>query len=72
VSRAIYRAAELIVRVWVRLYLIGVKLGQANVFLFDSAGQQIASFDIYVEPDVSALNRLLREAITDGRVTAKR
>lgn len=62
--------ADAVLRTANRLYLIGVKLGQANVFLFDSAGAQIASFDIYVEPDLTGLNRLLAEAITTGTVRA--
>jgi pilus assembly protein CpaC len=62
--------ADAVLRTANRLYLIGVKLGQANVFLFDSAGVQIASFDIYVEPDLTALNGLLREAIPTGSVRA--
>jgi pilus assembly protein CpaC len=62
--------ADAVLRTANRLYLIGVKLGQANVFLFDSAGAQIASFDIYVEPDLTGLNRLLAEAIPTGTVRA--
>ncbi|MGQ7792079.1 type II and III secretion system protein family protein [Faunimonas sp. B44] len=63
--------ADAVLRTSRRLYLIGVKLGQANIFLFDSAGAQIASFDVYVEADLSGLNRLLSEAITDGWVKAE-
>jgi pilus assembly protein CpaC len=63
--------ADAVLRTSTRLYLIGVKLGQANVFLFDTAGQQITSFDIYVEADLSALNQLLAEAIPDGYVRAE-
>ncbi|MDQ3560754.1 MAG: type II and III secretion system protein family protein [Pseudomonadota bacterium] len=62
--------ADAVLRTSRRLYLIGVKLGQANVFLFDTAGEEIASFDIYVEADLTALNQLLAEAITDGYVRA--
>ncbi len=63
--------ADAVLRTSQRLYLIGVKLGQASVFLFDSAGQQIASFDVYVEVDLSVLNQLLAESITDGYVRAE-
>ena len=62
--------ADAVLRTATRLYLIGVKLGQANVFLFDKQGDQIASFDVYVEADLSALNQLLAEAIPDGYVRA--
>jgi pilus assembly protein CpaC len=62
--------ADAVLRTSTRLYLIGVQLGQANVFLFDQAGGEMASFDVYVEADLSALNQLLAEAIPDGYVRA--
>jgi pilus assembly protein CpaC len=64
------RIADAVLRTSSRLYLIGVSLGQASVFLFDDAGAQIASFDIYVEADLTSLNQLLAEAIPDGYVRA--
>ena len=63
--------ADAVLRTSTRLYLIGVKLGQANVFLFDHAGKQIASFDVYVEADLGSLNQLLAEAIPNGYVRAE-
>ena len=63
--------ADAVLRTSSRLYLIGVKLGQASVFLFDSAGAQIASFDVYVEADLGSLNQLLAEAIPNGYVRAE-
>jgi pilus assembly protein CpaC len=63
--------ADAVLRTSRRLYLIGVKLGQANVFLFDQSGAQMASFDVYVEADLSSLNQLLAEAIPDGYVRAE-
>jgi pilus assembly protein CpaC len=62
--------ADAVLRTSQRLYLIGVRLGQANIFLFDTAGAQIASFDVYVEADLAPLNQLLAEAIPDGFVRA--
>ncbi len=63
--------ADAVLRTSSRLYLIGVKLGQASVFLFDSTGAQIASFDVYVEADLGSLNQLLAEAIPNGYVRAE-
>lgn len=63
--------ADAVLRTSQRLYLIGVKTGQASVFVFDAAGEQIGSLDIYVESDLSALNQLLAEAIVDGVVRAE-
>src|SRR5690606_11579352 len=57
------RIADAVLRTATRLYLIGVDLGQASVFLFDTGGTQIASFNVYVEADLSGLNQLLAEAI---------
>ncbi len=65
------RIADAVLRTSTRLYLIGVELGQASVFLFDNAGGQIASFNIYVDADLTALNQLLAEAIPDGYVRAE-
>jgi pilus assembly protein CpaC len=62
--------ADAVLRTSTRLYLIGMQLGQANVFLFDQAGGEMASFDVFVEADLSALNQLLAEAIPDGFVRA--
>jgi len=63
--------ADAVLRTSSRLYLIGVTLGQASVFLFDSSGGQIASFDVYVEADLGSLNQLLAEAIPNGYVRAE-
>jgi pilus assembly protein CpaC len=63
--------ADAVLRTSSRLYLIGVKLGQASVFLFDNSGVQIASFDVYVEADLGSLNQLLAEAIPNGYVRAE-
>lgn len=63
--------ADAVLRTSSRLYLIGVRLGQASVFLFDSSGVQIASFDVYVEADLGSLNQLLVEAIPNGYVRAE-
>lgn len=63
--------ADAVLRTSSRLYLIGVQLGQASVFLFDSGGAEIASFDVYVEADLGALNQLLAEAIPNGYVRAE-
>jgi len=63
--------ADAVLRTSTRLYLIGMEAGQASVFLFDAAGEQITSFDVYVELDLSGLNNLLAEAISDGYVRAE-
>ena len=41
--------ANAVVRSARRAYLIGVKVGQTNMFFFDAEGRQIAGFDIAVQ-----------------------
>ena len=60
--------ADAVLRTSRRLYLIGVQIGQASVFLFDSTGQEIASLDILVEGDLSGLQRILNAAVPLGNV----
>ena len=60
--------ADAVLRTSRRLYLIGVQIGQASVFLFDGAGQEIASLDILVEGDLSGLQRILNAAVPLGTI----
>ncbi len=63
--------ADAVLRTATRLYVIGVDIGQASVFLFDRQGNEIASLDIQVEGDLSGLQRILDEAVPNGRVTVE-
>jgi pilus assembly protein CpaC len=60
--------ADAVVRNERRVYLIGMKVGQANVVLFDGAGAQIASFEIDVARDNSSLAALLRRMIPGSKI----
>lgn len=60
--------ADAVVRSARRVYLIGMKIGQANVVLFDSRGAQIASFDINVTRDNASLAALIRRMIPGSNV----
>ena len=53
--------ADAVLRTATRLYVIGVEIGQASIFLFDRAGEEIASLDIQVDGDLSGLQRILNE-----------
>ncbi|WP_319530581.1 type II and III secretion system protein family protein [uncultured Cohaesibacter sp.] len=55
--------ADAVVRSTRRVYVIGNKVGQANIVLFDGQGGQIASFDVDVSRDNSSLAALLRRNI---------
>ena len=49
------KIANAVVRSSRRAYIIGVEVGQTNVFFFDAEGQQIAGFDIAVTRDLNGL-----------------
>ncbi len=63
--------ADAVVRTPRRIYVLGRALGTTNAFFFDGAGRQIAIVEIRVEPDVSALNDLLRRQNPDSVITAE-
>jgi len=54
------KIANAVVRSSRRVYLIGVKIGQTNIFLFDANGKQIAGFDIAVTRDLNGLRAALK------------
>lgn len=63
--------ADAVLRTATRLYVIGVDIGQASIFLFDRDGIEIASLDIQVDGDLSGLQRILDEAVPSGNVTVE-
>lgn len=64
--------ANAVVRSSRRAYIIGVKVGQTNMFFFDAEGRQIAGFDIAVKRDLGGLQSILKQALPgeDIRVEA--
>lgn len=52
--------ANAVVRTTRRAYVIGVKVGQTNIFFFDAAGRQIAGLDIAVNRDLNGVRAMLR------------
>jgi pilus assembly protein CpaC len=63
--------ADAIVRTSQRVYVIGRKLGQTNIFFFDAKGAQIANVELRVEPDIRALENLIRTSVPTARVRAE-
>jgi pilus assembly protein CpaC len=53
--------ANAVVRSTRRAYLIGVKIGQTNVYFFDADGRQIAGFDIAVTRDLNGVRAALKQ-----------
>jgi pilus assembly protein CpaC len=46
-----------------RAYIIGAAVGQTNVVFFDTAGQQIAAYDIAVTRDLNGVRAALRQTL---------
>ncbi|MGL4289046.1 MAG: type II and III secretion system protein family protein [Phreatobacter sp.] len=55
--------ANAVVRSARRAFLIGVAVGQTNVFFLDAEGRQIASYDIEVGRDLGGLRQTLRSLL---------
>ena len=63
--------ADAVVRSSRRVYLIGVKVGQTNVFLFDKAGRQIVSLEIDVSQDTGGLAHIINKLVRGARVNVE-
>jgi pilus assembly protein CpaC len=60
--------ANAVVRSTRRAYLIGVKVGQTNVFFFDHEGRQIAGFDIAVTRDLNGVRAAMRQLLPQADI----
>ena len=54
-----------------RAYIIGIKQGQTNVFFFDTAGKQLASFDIAVTRNLNGIRAALKQVLPDADITVE-
>ncbi len=61
VANAVVRSAR-------RAYIIGVAVGQTNVFFFDAQGQQIAGYDIAVTRDLNGIRSAIKQAIPNADI----
>ena len=61
VSDAVSRTAR-------RIYVFGKSVGSTNIFVFGAKGEQIASFDLTVERDVSGLDVYLARFVEDSDI----
>ena len=60
--------ANAVVRSTRRAYLIGVAVGQTNIYFFDAEGKQIAGFDVAVTRDLNGLRAMLGKMFPEVRV----
>jgi pilus assembly protein CpaC len=57
------KIANAVVRSAQRAYIIGAAVGQTNIVFFDSAGQQIAAYDIAVKRDLNGIRAALKATL---------
>jgi pilus assembly protein CpaC len=62
------KIANAVVRSARRAYMIGVGVGQTNVFFFDADGRQIAGYDIAVTRDLNGVRAALKHALPDVHI----
>jgi pilus assembly protein CpaC len=58
------KIANAVVRSAQRAYIIGAAVGQTNIVFFDSAGQQIAAYDIAVKRDLNGIRAAPKASAT--------
>ena len=54
-----------------RVYLIGKKVGQSNVFFFDANGEQIVTLEVVLEQDTAPLDALFARLIPGSRIKSE-
>jgi pilus assembly protein CpaC len=62
------KIANAVIRTARRVYMIGVAVGQTNIFFFDAAGKQIAGFDIAVTRDLNGVRAALKQAMPEADI----
>ena len=62
------KIANAVIRSARRAYMIGVEVGQTNIYFFDAAGKQIAGFDIAVNRDLNGVRAALKRALPDANI----
>jgi pilus assembly protein CpaC len=62
------KIANAVVRSSQRAYIIGATVGQTNIVFFDSAGQQIAAYDIAVKRDLNGARAALKQILPNADI----
>ena len=62
------KVANAVIRSSRRVYIIGVAVGQTNLFFFDADGRQIAGFDIAVKRDLNGVRNAIKQTIPDADI----
>jgi pilus assembly protein CpaC len=62
------KIATAVVRSAQRAYIIGAAVGQTNIVFFDSAGLQIAAYDIAVKRDLNGVRAALKQTLPNADI----
>jgi pilus assembly protein CpaC len=62
------KIANAVVRSAQRAYIIGSAVGQTNIVFFDSAGQQMAAYDIAVKRDLNGVRAALKQTLPNSDI----
>ena len=62
------KIANAVVRSAQRAYIIGAAVGQTNIVFFNSAGQQIAAYDIAVKRDLNGARAALKQMLPNSDI----
>lgn len=54
-----------------RVHLIGKKIGQSNVFFFDTNGEQILTLEVSIDPDTRVLDDLMKRLIPGSNISSE-
>ena len=65
------KIANAVVRTSRRAYIIGVAVGQTNVYFFDADGQQLMAFDIAVTRDLNGIRAALKQALPNADINVE-
>ena len=65
------KIANAVVRSARRAYVIGISVGQTNVFFFDADGKQMAGFDIAVTRSLNGIRAAIRQVLPDADITVE-
>jgi len=62
------KVADAVMRSTRKAFVIGIDVGNTNVFFFDGSGRQVLTLDVSVEHDVAALQSTLRRLVPSGDI----
>jgi pilus assembly protein CpaC len=65
------KIANAVVRTSRRAYIIGVAVGQTNVYFFDAEGRQLMAFDIAVTRDLNGVRAALRHLLPNAEIAVE-